>query len=130
MDSIFEAAFLVAAANGELSEEEMSHHFSTIEQVLGSAVSPEEADNLISTYSERLQAEGPDARLASIGSQLRGTEAAGAAYVLAAGLAYQNEVDEAEDTTLAALAHALGLSEEDIVHLDEQVRSSLGCAEV
>ncbi len=127
-DAIFEAAFLVAAANGEISEPEIDQYIASIEQILGTTMTDEEAENLIATYNDRLGASDYDTRLAKVGEVLRGTESAGAAYVLSAGLAFIDEVDEDEDDVLSALGEALGLTDEQMQQYDAQVQQQMGIA--
>lgn len=125
--ALFEAAFLVAAADGQLTDVEAGRLADGIAELSGADVSDEELDRLIDYYTAVLERDGYDARLAAVGQSVAGSgENARAAFVFASGLAYcDGEVTREEEDTFYDLAAALQLSDADAEELLDQIEDAV-----
>ena len=129
LDAVLEAAFLAAAADGELTDDEVEQLAASIDSVLETEATDEELGQLLDEYQSRCESEGFEARVAAVGQALRGSEAAGAAYVLASGIALLGDGEtEDEDAVVGALGEALGLSADQMAQFDAQVEQQMGAS--
>jgi hypothetical protein len=134
-----EAMFLMAAVDGDVSEQELSQLAASVDAFAsiadgegtrdgtGSHTTERlEAGQLLVTMNELLEREGWNARLASVAERLREPEARTFAFRLAVGVAFVDDhVAHAEAAALEALASALHIGADESQEILYDVRDSL-----
>jgi Tellurite resistance protein TerB len=112
--AIVEAMFLLAAADGFVTDEEVAQLRSSITKM----VSPEPVeaglDELMAGCLEKLTQDGWNSRVPEVARRLGSVESRSLAFRLAAAVAFvDNEVAPAEAEVIDALAASFGLSADD-----------------
>jgi tellurite resistance protein len=127
-EATVEAMFLMAAVDGDLSEQELAQLAASIDAFTSLDSGRRRVDHtaLFAGMNEKLEKEGWNQRLASIAERLHGAEARTFAFRLAVGVAFVDDhVAHAEAAALEALASALQISSEESQEIMYDVRDSL-----
>lgn len=126
--AILEIMFLMAAVDGEVSEEEVQelrasvHAIGDLEAIQGGV----DLDAVMEDLTEKLAADGWKKRLSSAASRVRAPGARSFAFQLAAGVAFVDDfVAHAEAAAIDAVAQALELEPEESQGLLREVHESL-----
>lgn len=123
----FEAAFLVAAADGELSDDEVGELSELLAHMTDGQVGEADLAELIDTYAEALQTDGFEGRVGAVAETLTDADMRRAAFVTASGLAYvDGEIHEAEEQVFTALADAFEIPEAEANELLDKIEQALG----
>jgi tellurite resistance protein len=127
-EATVEAMFLMAAVDGDLSEQELAQLAASVDGFasIDAGHRTVDAGALLSTLNDKLEKEGWNQRLASVAERLRGSEARTFAFRLAVGVAFVDDhVAHSEAAALEALASALHISSEESQEIMYDVRDSL-----
>lgn len=112
---MIEGAFLVAAADGEMSEDEEATLAETIRFLTGEVNEPEEFLRMIESFAEALEQDGFDRRLRELTRSLPDEGARREVMTFAVLVALcDRHLAEAEWTTLLAMGKSFGLGREVI----------------
>ncbi|MFO0660208.1 MAG: hypothetical protein U0165_10305 [Polyangiaceae bacterium] len=124
--ALVEGAFLVAAADGELSEDEEVTLAETISHVTGEVLAPDEFVAMIDAYAEALSEDGVARRLEVLAEQLPDAPARREVLAFASLLALcdHNLVDD-ERGMLFAMGKAFALDDAAVRSVIEGVEASL-----
>jgi hypothetical protein len=123
--AVIEAAFLLAAVDGEVTPMEIAQFAEGVEEAMGAEASLD-VEAMVKEMAEQLAKDGWDKRLAALKSALEGSPDGEMAYRLAASVAFVDDtVAHAEAAALVAMASAFGISEERSRALMEEVRRDL-----
>jgi uncharacterized tellurite resistance protein B-like protein len=123
----FDAAFLMAAADGVVNEEEIDELSEILSMMTDGTASDDDLGYLLDNFAEALQQEGLDERLSNIADALDTEDSRRLAFVTACGIAYlDNQVAEEEEALFARLAKALGIPEDEANGLLEEIERALG----
>jgi tellurite resistance protein len=128
-DAVAEAMYLMVASDGKIEESERHVLRGALRELTGGAMRSAGIDAMLERFDAALKSEGQDARLAAICKLLKGrTEAAEAAFVLSAAVAFADEeIADAENEILNTLADQLDISSERAEQLlDELEQDSEG----
>jgi len=110
---LVEGAFLVAAADGEMSEDEETTLAETLQLVTGDLYEPEEFIAMINAFEEALDTDGFDTRLQALARTLPDEAARHEVLSVAALIALcDRNLAEAELKSLHAIGAAFGFSRE------------------
>ncbi len=113
LTAIFGASYLVARADGELSEEERRHLFAALSMLTNDRVSIENVENLIELSEQSLRGVDLETAVRSLVGAFKSRDDREVALTLALGTAAADgHIDENELATLGALARAFGISPE------------------
>lgn len=108
--AIVEIMFLMAAVDGEVSEEELRELSASLEALADMKASGLELEETLTELGQKLEAEGWKRRLEDACSRIHAPDARAFAFRLAAGVAFVDDfVAHAEAAAIDALARALGL---------------------
>jgi tellurite resistance protein len=128
-ESIVEAAYLVATADGVFDDEERSTFERIVTAACGGAVPPSHIANLVADLSDQLQEDGLDRRVARLAQGVQRQEQAIEVLRIAALIAQvSDDVSEVERTVLGKLAEACQLGEGAVDSALEDVKASLSAA--
>ena len=110
-DALCEAMYLMAAADGRMTEDEEDTLRGAIRELSEGGVRTVHIRSMIEGAQTRLLKDGLDARIAAVAGQLQSDEAsADAAFVLAAAVAFADEkIADEENEVLNKLAEGLGM---------------------
>lgn len=119
MAGVLEAAFLAAAADGELEESEYEVFVAVFNQLAGEEVSQRDIDKVITACAEALESDGFDARMDQIVDKLPTDEARAAAlYAVAAVVLSDDDYDpDSEGSFYDDLAVKLGVDEQTAIDI-------------
>lgn len=122
-----EAMFLMAAVDGEISEEEMAQLAASIQAIHDMhAIEGMELDKTIQELNEKLARDGWNGRLEAVSKRITTDEGKAFAFKLAAGVAFVDDhVAHAEAAAIDALANALGLSSDESQAILREVSDEL-----
>jgi tellurite resistance protein len=122
-----EAMFLMAAVDGQVSEEELSQLRASIHAIADMHTTDElNLDHVLNELNEALARDGWRARLATVAERLRTDDAKAFAFKLAAGVAFvDDEVAHAEAAAIEVFAGALGLSSDESQQILREVQQEL-----
>ena len=127
-EATVEAMFLMAAVDGDLSEQELAQLAASVDAFAALDAKPRRIDTqpLLAALNAKLEKEGWNRRLAAVAERLREKESRAFAFRLAAGVAFVDDhVAHAEAAALEALASALQISAEESQEILYDVRDSL-----
>lgn len=111
--AIFGASYLVARADGELSDEERRHLFAILSMSTGGRIAASAVEKLIEVSEENLRGVDLETAVRGLVGAFKSRDDREAALTLALGTAAADgHIDENELTTLGALARAFGISPE------------------
>jgi len=120
--AMLEAAFLVAASDGELSDAEAEALAKSILELTQNQIPDEDIENLIASYADLLESDGYETRIKFVAEVLDRDDLRQAAFVLAAGIAYADgRVVESEKTIYRDLAQAFQIPQDQVQALLRQV---------
>lgn len=124
-----EAMFLMAAVDGDVSEEELAQlaasvdAFTSLEGKPGAKV---DTPKMLVALDDKLSVDGWNKRLAAVAARLQDKEARAFAFRLAAGVAFVDDhVAHAEAAALEAMASALAISADESQEILYDVREAL-----
>ena len=122
-----EAMYLMMSADGTVSEPERDVLRGALRNLSGDALRSVEIDALVGGAAARVEAEGRDARMKAVASELDGDRGrAEVAFVLAAAIAFaDNAIADGENETLDALADLLAIDESRAETLLDEVEADL-----
>jgi hypothetical protein len=128
-EATVEAMFLMAAVDGDITENELSQLAASVEAFASMddvKVQKIGTTTLLSALNEKLAADGWNKRLADVAARLKDHEARTFAFRLAAGVAFVDDhVAHAEAAALEALAGALKISADESQEILYDVRETL-----
>ena len=108
--AVVEIVFLMAAVDGEVSDEELRELSASIEALADMKASTLELEETLVELGQKLEAEGWKRRLEDACSRIHTPDARAFAFRLAAGVAFVDDfVANAEAAAIDTLAGALGL---------------------
>jgi hypothetical protein len=109
---ILEAVFLMAAADGEVSTDEIERFADSVASVVPGA-SDADVERMLREMSDLLEDEGWDRRVRAVAAELKGKPSAALAFRLATAAAFVDDsVAEAESHALDEMAQGMGISHE------------------
>ena len=124
--AMIETAFLMAAADGNLSEIEREQLVATIEHITDKQIPREKLDETVDQLLEALSTDGWEARIAAVASSLSDSVARRNAYRLAAGISFiDGEVQAEEAQLFTLLARAFDIPEREAEGILVEVRDEL-----
>ena len=125
-EATVEAMFLMAAVDGDLSENELAQLAASVDAFAELGNKKVDAGPLLMKMNKLLEKEGWNARLAAVAGRLRSTESRSFAFRLAAGVAFVDDhVAHAEAAALEAFASALHIGADESQEILYDVRESL-----
>ena len=123
---LLEAAFLVAAADGELAKEEVGELADLISQMAGEQITPGELSRAVAEFSAQLEKEGRMGRVQALAASVRGAQARREILSFAALVALcDHDLAPAELFVLHSLGKAFGLETADVNGAVRAVRAAL-----
>lgn len=126
LGGMIETAFLMAAADGELSEIEQEQLIATVEYIAGEKYDADRIRVMLDQMLESLEADGWEIRIAAIAQSLTDAEVRRNAYRLAAGVSFvDGEVQESEERLFGLLAAAFEIPEKEAEWILTEVRDEL-----
>ncbi len=124
--AIVEIMFLMAAVDGEISEEEIQQLHASIEALADMRAAKLNLGEVFDTLNAKLGNEGWKRRLEDATSRLHTPDAKPFAFRLAAGVAFADDfVAHAEAAAIDALANALELGRDDSQTILREVHETL-----
>src|SRR6478735_11026656 len=121
--SILEAMFLMAAADGEVSPEEMQHFANSMESIMEGA-SEADLEGTLADMSALLQEEGWERRSRAVAKALKGKPAAEIAFRLATAVAFVDDaVAPEESNALDEMAMEMDISNDRAHEIMSEVHS-------
>jgi tellurite resistance protein len=113
LTAIFGTSYLVARADGELTDEERRHLFASLAMLTGDRVGPESVEDLIELSEQSLREVEFESAIRSLVGAFPNQDDREVALTLALGTAAADgHIDEDELATLGAIARAFGISPE------------------
>ena len=122
-----EAMFLMAAVDGEITDEEMAQLAASIQAIADMhAVEGMKLEDTIQELNDKLARDGWNGRLEAVKERITTDEGKAFAFKLAAGVAFVDDhVAHAEAAAIDALAAALGLSQDESQAILREVSDEL-----
>ncbi len=130
-EATVEAMYLMAAVDGEVSEEELAQLAASVDAFTALPTAKASArrvdvPSMLKTFDQKLEAEGWSRRLAAVAERLRDRESRAFAFRLAAGVAFVDDhVAHAEAAALEAMASALHIDADESQEILYDVREAL-----
>jgi uncharacterized tellurite resistance protein B-like protein len=125
--TMVEAAFLLAAADGQLEAQELGELTSLLSEVLGGSLTPGQAATLLEAFQATLEREGKAARIAAIAAAASSDEERRELLGFASLVALcDDDLAPAELFVLHSLGRAFGFATDDVNGIVRGVRSALG----
>lgn len=125
--ALVEGAFLLAAADGELSDDEAATLGETIAFVTGEALEPDEFMEMIDAFADALDQSDLASRLAAVARAVPDVAARREVLGFATLIALcDRDLADAERAALGQMAKAFGLAESDVDALVGDVQKALG----
>jgi tellurite resistance protein len=123
--SILEAMFLMAVADGEVSDDEMQRFADSIESLVEDA-SEADLEGMLAEMSSLLEEEGRERRSRAVAKALKGKPAAEVAFRLATAVAFVDDsVAQEESELLDEMALAMDISTERAHEIMSEVHRQL-----
>jgi hypothetical protein len=108
--AMVEAAYLVAVADGELSETEASHIVDGIAHLTDGRFPPEQIAAMVGQAAGRFAEEGQHARIDSVATTIAGPELRRAVFMVAAGVSWLDHgIGEKQGLALQALSRGFDI---------------------
>jgi tellurite resistance protein len=118
-----ETAYIVAAADGRVSDAEMQRLSHGISQLTKGQISEEQVQGMVQTAASNLESQGRDARVDAVASIITDGELRRGALLVASGLAWLDRgVGEKEGLALQALAKSFGFSINELHQIMAQAK--------
>lgn len=128
--AMLETAFLVAAADGELTETESGHLGKLIRALTEGAIPEADIEGLLGSYVDLLDEQGYEARFRHVAEVLNEKSLRKMALLLAAGIIQIDGKAASEETrVLSEIAGVFGFSKEEVDALCARVEDSLRLVE-
>lgn len=125
--ALVEGAFLIAAADGELSEDEESTLSETMGYVTGEVLEPDAFMEMIDSFASALAEDGLEARLAALAAAVPDEAARREVLAFAALLAIcDHNLVETEQRVLLAMGQSFALVEAEVLAITAAVEKALG----
>lgn len=125
--TMVEAAFLLAAADGQLEAQELGELTSLLSGVLGGSLTPSQTATHLEAFQATLEKEGKSARIAAIAAAATTPEERRELLGFASLVALcDDDLAPAELFVLHSLGRAFGLKTEDVNAIVRSVRAALG----
>ncbi len=122
----FDAAFLMAAADGVVNDVELAELAELLAELTDHTATDDDLGRLLDTFATALEQLGMNERLASLAEALDTPESRRIAYVVACGLSFlDGEVHEEEEQLFAKLADALAIPHDEATQLLDEIERSL-----
>lgn len=138
IEAVFEVMYLMAAADGQLAQEELLLLTQSLEAIISAAEGAGGSrfelglpllrlDSILSRFASSLASAGLPARIERVAERLASGSARRLALSLAAGVAFVDDfVAEGEMRTLDQLAAALGFGHDDALRVLREAHEALG----
>lgn len=124
--AMFEAVFLVAAADGNLMESEVDELASMLVELTGRVIPVAEVEQLVERCANALDRDDYDGRAHAVAAQLEDADSRRTAFVMAVGMAYiDGEVQEEERDVFELLAGTFGIPNDEAAALVETTRNRI-----
>ncbi len=108
--AVVEAAYIIAAADGDVSEDELSRLVQGLVNVTDSQLDEVQINALMQTAAMNYESEGRDARLGAVAELLPDSDSREAAFLVAAGVSWaEGGVSTQEGLALQALSRAFDI---------------------
>jgi uncharacterized tellurite resistance protein B-like protein len=125
----FDAAFLMAAADGVLSDAELDELAELLAELTDHNATDDDLGRLLDTFANALEQLGMDERLASLAEALDTPDSRRIAFVVACGLSFlDGNVHEAEEALFAKLADALAIPQDEATQLLDEIERTISAA--
>jgi tellurite resistance protein len=126
-EAIVEAAYLVAAADGVVDDEERSTFERVVTAACGGAVAPKHVAELVADLQDQLTEDGMDRRIEMMGKTIMKKSHAQEVLRIAALIAQASEsVSDVERGVLVRIAGSCGLEPADVDVALREVKEALG----
>jgi tellurite resistance protein len=126
-EAIVEAAYLVAAADGVVDDEERSTFERVVTAACGGAVAPKHVAELVADLQDQLSEDGMDRRIEMMGKTIMKKSHAQEVLRIAALIAQASEsVSDVERDVLVRIAASCGLVAADVDVALREVKEALG----
>ena len=114
VDALLEAMFLMAVADGDMSEPEVRQFARSCEQMLGDLeISEGDLEGMFAQFASGVAEEGWEARMRAIAATVAGTELGELSFRLAVAIALVDDrVADGEASAIETMAQALGIDPE------------------
>jgi tellurite resistance protein len=123
--SILEAMFLMAVADGEVSDEEMQRFADSIE-VLVEGASEADLEGMLAEMSSLLEEQGKERRSRAVAAALKGKPGAEVAFRLATAVAFVDDAVATEESDLLdEMAMAMDISSDRAHEIMSEVHRTL-----
>ncbi len=124
--AMIETAFLMAAADGSLSDIEREQLVATMEFITSHQVPRERLDDIVGQLMDALSTDGWEARIQAVATSLEDPLARRNAYRLAAGISFiDGEVQDEEAELFTLLANAFEIPQTEAEAILLEVRDEL-----
>ena len=124
---VVDAVALAVACDGDVSEEEIGYACDLVATSGLKDVAPETLRHRFDDAFERLSSEGWEARLTAVSESSRARGCGRELLWLAVAVQYvDGDVSEDEDAFIDALASAVGMSDDDVQQIIDDVEARLG----
>ncbi len=121
-----EAAFLMAAADGQFGNAEQDEFAEALQFLSGGRLTLDQIDGVLDEQIDALRADGWDKRIAAVAAKLTTPEARRNAYRLAAGISFvDGEVQDEEARLFGLLGQAFEIPTDEASQLLISVRDTL-----
>lgn len=122
----FDAAFLMAAADGVLSQVELDELAELLAELTDHNATDDDLGRLLDTFATALEQQGLNERLSSLAEALDTPDSRRIAYVVACGLSFlDGQVQEEEEEMFAKLADALAIPHDEATALLDEIEHTL-----
>lgn len=123
---LVEGAFLLAAADGDLSEDEEMTLSETLRDVTGNMYEPEEFMEMLHSFEEALREDGREVRLKTLAGSLPDEAARRAVLSFAVLVALcDHHLADSEQTLLLAMGSAFGFQQDAVEAVINEARKEL-----
>lgn len=126
LSAMFEAVFLVAAADGEVSDPEVDELAELLVELTSGQIVDTDLEVMMEQCARSLERDGFEGRVAQVARRLDDPDARRAAFVMAVGVAHiDGRVDQAEQLVWNSLAKALEIPAAEAKELVDAVEHEL-----
>jgi tellurite resistance protein len=121
---MLESAFLVAAADGTLGDDEVDALAGALVELSDGEIDAEEIEPLLEEFSAALERDGFENRVAAVASALPDHDARRAAFLVALAVASaDDELNPEEDAVFEMMSRALRVSPDEMAELLAQLNA-------
>ena len=127
LSAMFEAVFLVAAADGAVTDPEVAELAELLVELTDGQIADSDLEVMMAQCARSLERDGFAGRVAQVARRLDDPDARRAAFVMAVGVAHiDGQIDSAERLVWDSLAKALDISGVEAKELVDAVEHELG----